>query len=131
MCEDIQIEQVGDGLYTLTAVIVPAYDGINIYVGGGERPHIGTVVISEPRESLKNAKTISCTTSVYNFLGHKDDFIAVPIAEAICINTGKTVVVSAGIHIDNATQDDIDTFMQNKDKLIKEILLNLNRRKDS
>ena len=45
---------------------------------------------------------------MFNILGHKDDLIAIPIAEEICKQFKETTVVTAGVHIDNATAQDIE-----------------------
>ncbi|AYO32021.1 hypothetical protein D2962_16725 [Biomaibacter acetigenes] len=107
------IEKAGEGKFYLEAVITVTQEGINIYLGGGEKPHIGSVAVSQPRPSLKGDGSISCTTSVLNLLGHKDDGLAVPLAEKLCKKLKQTVVVTAGVHIDNATMDDIQRFKDN------------------
>lgn len=113
----VLVETINEGKYSLEAVVVITGDGINIYLGGGEKPHLGTVVISQPRPSLKGDGTISCTTSVFNFMHHKDDGLAVPLAELICKSMNTPVVVTAGVHIDSATGDDIDKLYHNMEKL--------------
>ncbi|AOT72040.1 hypothetical protein [Geosporobacter ferrireducens] len=99
---------VGEDSLHLKSSIVRTQDGINIYVGGGGKTHIGTTVISQPRPSLTGDGSRSCTTSVFNILGHKDDEIAVPIAEEICKHFNEVTVVTAGIHIEKATVIDIE-----------------------
>lgn len=113
---------IGNNRTEIRAVVVSVDRGVNLYIGGGEEPHIGTVVICEPRLSLRNDGTYSCTTSVHNFLGHKDDLLAVPIAEALCKQLRKPVVITAGIHIDNASQDEIAEFMENIPLLTEKLL---------
>jgi len=112
----------GEGKFTMKAVVCFALKGINIYLGGGEIPHVGTVVVSQPRPSLKNKGKISCTTSVFNILGHKDDEIAVPMAEEICKKTNQVVVVTAGVHIENATMEGIDRLKKAGYELTDKIL---------
>lgn len=116
------VENVGEGLLNLKALVIKTDEGVNIYLGGGEKPHIGSVVISQPRRSLKGNGTISCTTSVFNLLGHKDDHLAIPLCEYLCTNLNQVVVVTAGVHIDNATPEDIETF-KTLLKHIKEAIL--------
>ena len=101
------VEQVGAGKHKLTATVTAVVDGISIYLGGGDKPHIGTVVISQPRPSLAHDGERSATSSVINLLNHKDDLIAIPLAEHICKTMNKVVVISAGVHIDQATEDDL------------------------
>ncbi len=72
-------------------------------VQGGEKPHIGSVVVCEPGEK---SNTIRLGT-------HKDYLVLGPIAEKACKKYDTTVVVVGGIHIDNATKEDIDIIMKN------------------
>lgn len=105
--QTIVTEEVSDGRHSLRAVAVLTGQGVNIFLGGGELPHIGTVVISQPRHSLKGNGVISCTTSVFNIVGHKDDILAVPLAEIFCKKLNQVIVVTAGVHIENAAEQDI------------------------
>ena len=115
--DELIVENLDDGKYSLHAVAVRTQNGIDIYVGGGDLSHIGTVVISQPRLSLKGDGSISCTTSVFNLLSHKDDAIAVPLAEELCKKLNQVVVVTAGVHIDNADKQEIERFIRNLDCL--------------
>jgi len=88
---------------------------------GGNKPHIGSIAVSHPRPSLKDKKQISSTSSVYNFLGHKDGVVAQRMSESLSASLNKKVVVVAGIHIDRITQKGIEKIIENCDKLAQEI----------
>ena len=60
-----------------------------------------------PRPSLADAAKISATSSVYNFVGHKDQVIAQRIAEVLSAQLNKHVVVVAGFHIDEISEEGI------------------------
>ena len=47
-------------------------EDVLICLKGGERPHLGCVVQTEPRVSLTGDGSVSATSSVLNFPGHKD-----------------------------------------------------------
>ena len=81
------------------------------FLGGGERSHIGGVVIAEPG---KKVKAIRLT-------GHYDDIVLQPIAEAACKKYKTKVVAVGGVHVDNATKDEIDLLVENCKKLLKKI----------
>ena len=69
---------------------------------GGERPHLGCVVQTEPRESLSGDGSVSATSSVLNFPGHKDEVVCRWMAEKISKELGKSPLSSptaAGIPI--------------------------------
>jgi hypothetical protein len=80
--------------------------GVDILVVGGDHPHIGGVVLSIPRPSLKGSG-IACDTWVAPVPGHKDAIVAQTISETVCKCVNSPVVVSTGIHVDEATGDEI------------------------
>jgi hypothetical protein len=88
---------------------------------GGSRPHIGSIAVALPRPSLKDKKQMSSTSSVYNFLGHKDSVVAQKLSEKLSAALNKNVVVVAGIHIDRITQKGIKKILENCDKLTQKI----------
>lgn len=118
-------EKVEDGKYSIEALLIETDDGIMLYVGGGEKPHIGTVVICQPRPSMKPGGGISCTTSVTNMLSHMDDKLIVPIAEAVCKKANAVVAASGGVHVDNAGEHDIKRLMGNMEILTDKLLARL------
>jgi hypothetical protein len=95
--------------FSITAHILRAGGDIQIYVGGGEREHIGGVAISLPQDG---AGAPSCTTSVFNICGHRDGKAAEIFADAFCRAFRCTVCVSAGIHVDGAGEADIERLME-------------------
>lgn len=95
--------------------------GVIIVLTGGESPHIGGVVVSTPRESLRGG-AISCDSCVIPLTAHKDHIVGQQVAEAICCATNVPVSVSAGIHVDNATSDDLLEFQRNCAALASELI---------
>jgi hypothetical protein len=106
-------DEISDGEYSLKSLTLVTREGVQVYVGGGTRAHIGSVALSQPRPSLSGDESASSTTSVLNLLGHKDDSLAVPLAEQICRRTGQAVVVTAGVHIDGARPEEIERLLAN------------------
>ena len=65
-----------------------------ITISGGDRPHIGSIAIADPRKSLTGDGSTSATVSTYNFTGHKDYEVADVIALAVASKKNcRTVVV--------------------------------------
>lgn len=77
-----------------------------VCVSGGSAPHIGSITLASPRPSLTGAGT-SATSSVLNLPGHKDEAIGRPLAELLAARLDTTVCCICGIHIDDATPEDI------------------------
>ncbi|MHB9094074.1 MAG: prenylated flavin chaperone LpdD [Eubacteriales bacterium] len=109
--EEIQVSY-GEGRYQIHISSIITGSGISVTITGGEKPHVGGVAMSVPRKSLAGDK-ISCDTWVCPVPGHKDTEVAVPVAELICLETGNTVAVVAGIHIDRAEEREIQKLVEN------------------
>ncbi|MEW5867474.1 MAG: hypothetical protein AB1774_11560, partial [Bacillota bacterium] len=81
-----------------------------VAIFGGQAPHVGSVAVAVPRPSLRDPAVTSATASVITLVGHKDDELAKPIAEFLARELGRVVVLSVGIHVDQATPDDIQAI---------------------
>jgi len=79
---------------------------------GGEEPHIGGLVMAVPRPSL-TGEGMSCDVWINPVPGHKDTEVAVPLAKALCLHFNAVVTISAGIHVDAATVEDIRLISDN------------------
>ncbi len=110
--------------FALEASIAVSCGGISIYLCGGDRPHIGTAVLAEPRKSL-TGQGWSCTSSVLNFCGHKDEDFARVLAETVCRKFRLPVNVCAGVHIDCATKEQLDemtdVFLRAQTEILEKI----------
>ncbi|HBX22038.1 MAG TPA: hypothetical protein DEF34_00160 [Desulfotomaculum sp.] len=102
-------------------------DGVVMQLLGGDKPHIGATVISHPRPSLTGGSGISCNSIVIPELGHKEDQLAKPLAEKIATTLNCTVVLVAGIHVDQASAEEIENIIKTCTHLVdKFIYLHLN-----
>jgi hypothetical protein len=111
----------GSDPYKVKAEVRMVGSDMLVILYGGNKPHIGSIAVALPRPSLKNKKRTSSTSSVYNFLGHKDDVVAQKMSEALSARFNKKVVVTAGIHVDRITQEGIEKILENCDKLVDKI----------
>lgn len=84
-----------------------AGDDILVCLQGGERPHLGCVVQTEPRESLTGDGSVSATSSVLNYVGHKDEVICRYVAEKISRELNRRVVCTGGFHKDGISAEEI------------------------
>jgi len=78
-----------------------------VTIGGGTHAHVGAVAVAQPRPSLKGDGSVSATASVIALLGHKEDELARWAALHLAAKLNRTVVVTAGLHVDNATMEQI------------------------
>ena len=86
--------------FNLQAVVVTTQEGLIVTLTGGDRSHVGSVVLAEARPSQGEPWRYSTTASVLNRLGHQDEAVARPLAELLAQAWGKPVVVIAGVHWD-------------------------------
>jgi hypothetical protein len=99
----------GEGRYRVWLKIEKLDDGIVCILGGGERSHVGGVVVKEPG---KDAKVLAIE-------GHFDDQVLKPIAEAASRKYNMTVTALGGVHIDKATKEEIERLVANCRELAK------------
>jgi gallate decarboxylase subunit D len=116
---------VRKGKFKVNAVIHEMGPDILVALWGGTYPHIGAIGMAQVRQSLKARDETSATSSVFTFLGHKEDSLAKPLAEDITRRLARNSVVVAGIHWDNLTDDEIKTVenlcRELSEKIIKKI----------
>lgn len=98
--------------YRLWARAFPVGEDWVVCLGGGDQPHVGSVVCAEPRPSGADPGRRSATSSVWNRLGHKDEALARPVAERLAAALGQTVVVIAGVHVEGLNAQGIQAFVE-------------------
>lgn len=99
----------GSGKYAVWLKKELVGDDIVYLLGGGERAHVGSVVMKEPGKKAK----------VVKLGGHYDHLVLEPIAVAACEKYGRTVVALGGVHVDNATKEEIDILVKNCKELVR------------
>jgi len=82
-------------------------DDLIFIVGGGQCSHVGGVVICEPGKPLQ----------VLGLSGHRDVEVLHPFALTACEKYRRRVTVLGGIHIDDASKEDIKIVVENCKKL--------------
>jgi len=119
----------GRGKYRITAEVRFIGEDILVSVWGGTKPHIGSVAVAQDRPSLKNPLRSSATSSVINFPGHKDDIVSRMFAERISSTMNRYCIATAGIHVDNASGEELSRILRNCEALCTRILTILKRRR--
>ena len=101
----------GEGKYRVWLEKYQVGSDLIFVLGGGERPHLGSVVVAEPGKSPQ----------VIVLTGHRDDVVLRPIAQRACEKYKVTVVVVGGVHVDHASKDDIRILEENCRGLLREV----------
>lgn len=77
-------------------------------LGGGEKPHVGGIVVCKPDKKPK----------VIKFENHYDYIVLKPIAEVACKKYKTKVVAIGGLHVENASKNEIKILVDNCKALI-------------
>jgi len=131
----------GDAPYDIHLEARGVGDDILAAVTGGTRPHVGAVALAEPpnaphpvtgeRQKSGSAKgdgsgierndpcvLPQCRVSTLSAEGHKDAVIAEMAAHRLCEKYGVSVCVSAGVHVDGASVEEIALMVDNAKTLL-------------
>lgn len=100
-------------------------EDVLICLQGGERPHLGCVVQTEPRESLTGDGSVSATSSVLNYPGHKDEVVCRYVAEKISRELKRRVVCTGGFHKDGITIEEIREVQRAVETVTEKIVVKL------
>ncbi len=112
----------GEEPHCVEAEVVFCGDDLVITVGGGSRYHTGAIAVAYPHTSIIDPSHTTVTTSVITVPGHKEDEIARSAARLVASKKNRTVTVAVGMHIDHASQEDIDRLVTNFEAVIKDVL---------
>ncbi len=100
---------VGEGKFRVWLQCEGIGNDLVYMLGGGQRSHIGSIVLKIPQKEVE----------ILNLEGHYDHRVLVPIAEAAAQKYHKKVVALGGVHIDDATKEEIEQLVANCMELIK------------
>ena len=114
--------EISKGRFKIHCLVQEVGQDILVSIWGGIRPHIGAVAMAIPRPSLKNQKKWSATSSNFTFIGHKEDALVKKISERLAAQLRRNVVVTAGVHWDRITSNEIKTIQNLTQKLSDQIL---------
>ena len=109
----------------LEATVTAVGDDLVISVAGGERPHVGSVVLAQAIPSKSRPGTWSASCSVLTIPPHKEEAIARGVATRVAEALGRVTVVTAGVHEDDIDSDGISTYLRLGEKLAEKLVEHL------
>ena len=116
-----RVEDPSSGRY-LEARTEIVGDDLVVAIGGGERPHVGCVVLAQPHPAKDGAKKRSASCSVLTIPPHKEEPIARGIATKLAASLGRVAVVTAGVHDDNIDAEGIATYLRLAEELAEKLV---------
>jgi hypothetical protein len=115
-----EISEKRDRFEVIAQVCVLGNDVLVILYGG--REHVGAAAMAQPRPGISDPRQIGATSSVFTYVGHKEDIIAKSMSEELARNLNKKVVVVAGIHWDNLSLEEIRSIADLCEELTKKVI---------
>lgn len=103
----------GEGRYEIQIIAVPCGEDLAVTITGGTAPHVGAVAIGLGRLPDGRPMQYSAAVSVITVPDHKDDVVARMAAKMLADKQHANVTVSCGIHIDNATGQELELLQNN------------------
>uniref|UniRef100_A0A7C1F3U9 Prenylated flavin chaperone LpdD-like domain-containing protein n=1 Tax=Ammonifex degensii TaxID=42838 RepID=A0A7C1F3U9_9THEO len=112
----------GTGKFRVDVLATLTGEGVIVHILGGEKPHVGAVVLSVPRPSRSEHGRLRANTTVVPLYGHRDDEIARPAAEKIATACAQPTVVVAGLHIEAATGEEVEMLVAHAAQAVDELV---------
>lgn len=113
----------GKGRAAVWCTLVKLGDGLVFCIGGGDETHIGAISVTVPYRQKDNEWSVS--TSTITLPSHRDDVLTRIMTEKVAKATGKVVVAVGGVHLENATRNEIDEVVSNIEKLAERVAAEL------
>ncbi len=95
-----------------------------VIIYGGDSPHVGGAAIAYVTKS-RYRDDLTTSVSILSFPGHKDYILAQSTAEKLASTLNKSVVVIAGVHINDATHEQIDEVITTVNSMIDDMVSQL------
>jgi len=105
----------GEGRYTVRLESYDIGKDMLIVITGGEEDHIGSATLIETKGHLQ--------TMIKK--GHQDHVVSEKMANIIYDTIGKDLLVVCGIHIDDASKEEIDVLIDNAQACVNRFLSKL------
>ncbi len=107
--------QVGEGKFALTAHVCATRGGIVAFAFSPDHAHVGATAQAIPRPEPGRTATVS----ILAVPCHRDEAPARDIAAALATRFGVPCAATAGLHVDDASPEDIAVLLNNTKALIK------------
>jgi hypothetical protein len=112
----------------LEATVQEVGEDLVVTVGGGQRPHVGCVVLAQPGPSRRPGKTWSASCSVLTIPPHKEEPLARGIATRLAEALGRVTVVTAGVHDDHLDAEGVACYLRLGGELGEKLVRHLERK---
>lgn len=108
--------------FTLKMSIERMGKDLNVSLYGGDEAHIGAVALAVPHPGLRDKEKVDASVSLLAVTGHKEDGLARNVSYTLAISFNCTVSVACGIHLENATLQEIEDVLKVSDQLLEQAI---------
>jgi hypothetical protein len=109
----------GEAPYAIEMTIHKQGEDVVLQVEGGTHPHIGAVCTAYWQDG-------ECIVHLVELPHHKEGELAKNFAKQLCEMLKQTATVICGIHIDNATREEIERLVHNTHSCFAQLVIQLN-----
>ncbi len=104
--------------YNIQAVCVSCGEDLVVVIGGGSRYHLGAAALSICMPSIKDPHKMTNSTYQIPVPGHKEEALARESSLLLSQELCRNVVVTVGIHEDNISRENIQSYVERFNVLI-------------
>lgn len=115
----------GEGRLKVWCTMTRMGEGIVFCLGGGEKTHIGAISLAVPYKKKDGEWSVSVST--ITLPAHRDDVLTRIIAEKVARVTGSVVVAVGGVHVEAASEKEINEIISNTERLAEKVAVELRR----
>lgn len=112
----------GEGDLSVTIEATATEEGVSCFVYGGTLPHVGGMALAAPGPMLHERQLSRADVWTATVPGHKDAEAAKTVARTLTIALQQPASVSCGIHVDDATPDDLARLGANVNAAVETLL---------
>ena len=117
--------EAGEGRLKIAVDAIRCGKDLTVTITGGTEAHVGAVALGCGRVPGVDKMQYSASVSCFCVPDHKDDFVARKVAKQLADAIQANVVVSCGIHIDDATQEELILLQNNVEEAVNNLLSKL------
>ena len=111
----------GDEPVAVHGMLTKTDGGLVVQLYGGTFEHVGSIAVSTTAATIRDPERKRSVSSVINLPPHKDELVARPASERLALLFDTPVVCVAGLHVDNATREEIEAMVKNAEAVVDKL----------
>ncbi len=129
--KEFQLMIAPQGRYQIELKAYGCGADFSVTICGGTRYHIGATALGCAKTAADSLPGTKATVSVICGFGHRDDEVARWAARYLATELNCNVSVAAGVHIDDASPEEINMLMANCREACKKLIARVRQRREN